>query len=279
MSSVDLGALSRVLARDASGIWRTTAEAAAPLSYPEGGHDACFALEDASFWFAHRNECISLALGRFPFEGPFLDVGGGNGAVSKRLVADGVDTVVLEPGSSGASNAKRRGLPNVVRATLEEAAFAPASFGAAGLFDVIEHVEDDAGMLRSVHRVLRRRGILCVTVPAYEWLWSAEDEGAGHFRRYTLRRLADVLTRAGFEPRYLSYFFAPLTVPLLLMRSVRYRLGKTTRVGVHGEAEHHTPSRVLRRVVDGCLAPERAAIGRGSKIPFGTSCLAIARAT
>ena len=275
---LDLTTLSRELARDASGIWTTASQRASSVSYPDGGHDACFALEDSSFWFAHRNECISRALGRFPFAGPFLDVGGGNGAVSKRLAADGIDTVVLEPGASGASNARRRGLPNVIRATLAEAAFAPASFGAAGLFDVIEHVEDDARILGDVHRVLRPRGVLCVTVPAYAWLWSAEDDQAGHFRRYTLSRLGDLLAQSGFEPRYLTYFFAPLTVPLFFLRSVRYRLSQPVRGDAQAAARQHAPSRVVRAAVDRCLAPELLAIGRGGTIPFGTSCLAIALA-
>ena len=122
---MDLTKITSHLSRAESGIWTPRDAAAVTLSFPEGGHGDCFEIEDRSFWFAHRNECISLALKRYPFDGPLLDVGGGNGAVSKRLEADGIETVMMEPGPEGASNARTRGLTTVVCATLEQALQSP----------------------------------------------------------------------------------------------------------------------------------------------------------
>ena len=158
--------MSEALTQTPSGIW-TAASDPAHVSYPADGHAGCFELEESSFWFEHRNACIFHALARFPFDGPLLDVGGGNGVVSAGLSRRGIATVTLEPGPEGAQNAVRRGLSNVVCATLDDAAFAPGSFGAAGLFDVVEHVGDDFQLLASVRRVLRAGGVLAVTVPAY----------------------------------------------------------------------------------------------------------------
>ncbi len=277
---MDLSTFSSQLERDPSGIWRPIAKNRdATISFPENGHASCFEIENDSFWFLHRNEAISLALARYRFEGPFLDVGGGNGAVSRRLQTDGITTVVLEPGQEGASNARTTGLDNVVCATLEQAAFEPGSFGGAGLFDVIEHVEDDVGLLDAVRDVLRPGGVLAVTVPAYEWLWSAEDELAGHHRRYTLRQLRHVLETSGFAVRYETYFFAPLTVPLFFARSLRYRLSSKRTAAAEIEtnaAAQHTPGGASRKAMEAMLAPELTRIAKGATIPFGTSCLAIA---
>lgn len=277
---MDVTNISKDLERDGSGIWVPRSKIGREsVSFPEAGYDACFELEDASFWFSHRNEVIAAALARHPFEGPLLDVGGGNGAVSARLAAGGIDAVMLEPGPEGARNARARGLDTVVCATLDNAGFARGSFGGAGLFDVIEHVVDDAELLLSVHDVVRPNGVLAVTVPAYEWLWSAEDEVAGHHRRYTLPRLLHVLDAAGFDVRYATYFFAALTVPVFFARSVRYRLGRRPSDEVWEAAgRQHTPSGAARRIMDLLLAPELAAIRAGRRVPFGTSCLAIARA-
>ncbi|HWU91181.1 MAG TPA: class I SAM-dependent methyltransferase [Kofleriaceae bacterium] len=274
---IDLARLGSGLAQDADGIWRPPADRDRVLSFPEDGHDACFRIEDASFWFAHRNACITAVLARERIEGPLLDIGGGNGAVSQALERCHLEPILLEPGPEGARNARRRGLRNVVCATLEEAGFRPGAFGAAGLFDVAEHVADDQALFHEIHRILRPGGILCATVPAHRWLWSAEDELAGHHRRYTLRSLREKLARCAFEVRFETYFFAPLAVPVLLLRSLPHRLRHRPAAAVgQAAAQAHVPSPTVRRVMDALLLPELQQIRAGRQVPFGTSCLVVA---
>jgi hypothetical protein len=278
-----IGGMSSSLKKEESGIWVPAAELAgrAKLSFPDDGHEACFQLEDRSFWFEHRNRCILECLKKQKPQGPLLDIGGGNGAVSAALERGGIATVLMEPSAVGAGNAKKRGLKDVICATLEQASFAPGSFTAAGLFDVIEHLEQDSSFLSGpVHSVLRKNGLLCVTVPAYRTLWSSEDELAGHFRRYTFRGLRRVLEQSGFDVLFQSYFFAPLVLPMFLMRSLPHRLGRDRgQAEVHeGAAKQHTPSKLSGAVIRALLAPELFALSRGLPIPFGTSCIALARA-
>jgi hypothetical protein len=63
------------------------------ISYPEEGNEACFEVEDRSFWFRYRNACIAEMVRNFPPEGkgPIFDVGGGNGFVAKGLMDAGWD--------------------------------------------------------------------------------------------------------------------------------------------------------------------------------------------
>lgn len=277
-SDADLAGISRVLEKSADGIWTPKTKRHEAVSFPDDGHDACFRIEDASLWFAHRNACIGAALRRHGVAGPLLDVGGGNGAVSKALDEQGIATVLLEPGPEGAQNARRRGVRNVICATLEDAGFEDGAFGAAGAFDVVEHVADDAGLLREIHRVLRPGGTLCVTVPAYGWLWSAEDELAGHHRRYSRGRLEALLAASAFKVDYASYFFAPFTLPVFLLRSVPHRVRPRRSVEEvsDGAARQHIMSPFPRRVMTSVLAPEIRRIAAGRTIPFGTSILAVA---
>ena len=70
------------------GRWDYYAIGSEAISYPEEGNEACFQIEDQSFWFRHRNNCIQELVRKFPpnGKGPIFDVGGGNGFVAKGMM-------------------------------------------------------------------------------------------------------------------------------------------------------------------------------------------------
>ena len=88
------------------------------VSYPEIGNESCFQIEDNSFWFNHRNNCIVESVLKYSPNNIFFDVGGGNGFVAKGLNDKGITTVLVEPGIQGCLNAKKRNLGNIVCSTL-----------------------------------------------------------------------------------------------------------------------------------------------------------------
>jgi SAM-dependent methyltransferase len=248
------------------------------LSYPADGNELCFAVEENSFWFRHRNEMIVETLRHFPPGGPLFDVGGGNGYVAAGLERAGFPTVLVEPGETGAANACRRGLKKVINATVDDAGFTPNSLDAVGLFDVLEHIPDDLGFLRSLHHWMRPGGRLYLTVPAFSWLWSSEDDYAGHQRRYRSKSLACVLQTAGFEVEFLTYCFWFLPLPVFLLRSIPSSLGWRARPTQQSTAREHSKKRGLAGwIVDRALSWELSRIVRGTTLWMGTSCLAVAR--
>lgn len=274
---MDIQEASSKLHLSGDGIYRSARNVS--VSYAEDGHDLCFGVEDGSFWFRHRNNCIAALVGNHPPSGTILDLGGGNGFVAQRLVAEGHDVVLLEPGNVGASNARlRRDLPQVVCATLEDAGFRERSFGAVGMFDVIEHVEDDRAFLDTVRPLLVPGGRLYLTVPCHQWLWSRADIDAGHFRRHTMASLSALLA-GNFRVDYASYFFAPLVVPQLLLRALPHRLGLDRHHAVLStEAEHGGGEGLVVRMLQGLLASEVRRIARRDRIAFGASALIAATA-
>ncbi len=92
------------------GIWYSKNKS--KVSYPDNDNDLCFQIEDDSYWFKHRNNCIIEMIKNFPPKGEIFDIGGGNGFVSNGLEENGFSTVVVEPGVKGALNSKRRNLNN-----------------------------------------------------------------------------------------------------------------------------------------------------------------------
>ncbi|MCP3982759.1 MAG: class I SAM-dependent methyltransferase [bacterium] len=273
----DLAQIATRLQRREDGIW--VSPVTASLSYPEAGNQRCLAIESAgSFWFEHRNACILEALQTHPPAGSLFDVGGGNGVVALAIQESGIDTVLLEPGADGATNARARGVHTVACSTLEDAGIEPGTLPAVGLFDVLEHIEDDRGFLRELAQRLVPEGQIYLTVPAYTWLWSGEDEYAGHHRRYTQSGTARLLESAGFEVLYQTCFFLSLPLPILLLRTLPSLLGFRGAEAREQEArEHRAPGGPIGWALTRVQAFELWAIRRGTRLPVGGSILAVAR--
>jgi len=271
----DLSSLAPGLERRADGIWFSRQQA--PVSYPEHGNAACLQVEDRSFWFRHRNRCIASVVRCFAPQGALLDIGGGNGYVSKGLIEEGIGCALLEPGIDGALAARARGVDPVICARLEDIGVASGSVSAAGMFDVLEHIEDEADALQRVHALLRPGGLLFLTVPAYAFLHSADDVAAGHFRRYTLRSLTRAVTGSGFQPEYATYMFAPLPPVVLLLRTLPSLLGLRQPTDTELQASEHLPEGRIAHIMDRLLDIEAKRIETGGTIPFGTSCLVVCR--
>jgi len=276
---IDLPKLSTNVEKTADGLWR--ARSASAISYPDWGNEACFQVEDWSFWFQHRNACILEAMKLFPPEGAVFDIGGGNGFVAKGMQEAGWEVVLVEPGMTGARNAQRRGIRWVVCATLEDAGFLPASLPAVGLFDVVEHVEKEKQFLAMLRELLVPDGKVYLTVPAYNFLWSQEDIDAGHQRRYSRRELRDMFVGAGFKVDFLSGFFQFLPPAIFLARVLPYRLGLAKSPDAHEipqqMKQQHVPStKLLGDVLRRLEQREQLRLSKKNEAKFGASWLVVA---
>jgi len=258
------------------GHWRGNAEI--DVSYPANGHSALARVEADSYWFNHRNDLISAVVQRFPPGGPMFDVGGGNGYVALGLRDVSVASVVVEPGGHGAATALERGLP-VIEAPFHLLQIPADTLPAAGLFDVLEHIDDDRAALASLYEAIEPGGMLYLSVPARTALWSAEDEYAGHYRRYTLSQLKKKVAAAGFTLEYATYFFGILVVPVFLLRSLPSRLGAESKMNDAAtvERQHRMPTGLLGRAFRRSFDRERATVLQGGTVAAGTSCLLVAR--
>lgn len=176
---------------------------------PEIFH-AIYEQEKSYWWFVGRRRLVRDFFRRCrasQLTGParILDIGCGTGAMLEEFAPFG--TVVGTDLSPVALQfCRQRGLERVMFADGTRLPFAAGSFDAISAMDVIEHIEDDQAVLRECHRVCAAGGVVLITVPALQWLWTSRDERLAHKRRYHRAGLIEVARRAGFDVVKCSYY-------------------------------------------------------------------------
>ena len=140
---------------------------------------------------------------------PVLEVGVGTGTFTKLLAGVGRVTAV-EPEASLAKTLREASrddrLIEVVEGVVDDVTSEPP-YGSAVMFNVLEHIPDDAAALRGVHERLRPGGTMVLWVPAFPLLYSRFDVLLGHCRRYRMRDLRHLVVDSGFavvDARYIN---------------------------------------------------------------------------
>ena len=232
-------------------------------------------LEGENFWFRARNRLILWALRTYgPGFGSMLEVGCGTAYVLSGVAAAFPQARLTgsEAFTEGLRFARQR-LPGVefLQMDARRIPFA-GEFDVVGAFDVIEHIREDEAALAQMYQALRPGGLLVLTVPQHRWLWSAVDEYACHFRRYTAAGLRDRVESAGFRVLRSTSF---VTTLLPAMAAARWRRRRPPREGLDAAAELRIApwlNRTFLRLLD----MERALIEKGLDLPAGGSRLLVA---
>lgn len=140
-----------------------------------------------------------------------LELGCGQGAVGARLAATAAYTGV-EPDAQSSAVARDRIEPlggTVIHG--DHTALPPgARFDLVCAFEVLEHLEDDAGLLRAWLASAAPGGHLLVSVPAWPDRFGPSDELVGHYRRYTPASLTGLLEGAGCSDVRVQVYGWPL---------------------------------------------------------------------
>ena len=181
-------------------------------------YDGIIGIEEKHFWMVARNKLVLRVFDKYVNrEDAIVEIGAGTANVTRYLKENGYDNIsigdvhlkALEYG--GKYGVKRRYQFDIVKAPFSE------HFDVVGMFDVLEHTDDDFAVAKSVYKMLKKGGKIILTVPAHMWLWSREDAIPSHRRRYEVDQLKDLFERSGFKVLEVSAFFISI-LPLLYLR-------------------------------------------------------------
>jgi SAM-dependent methyltransferase len=235
-----------------------------------GEYHKMAAVEDAMWYYRalHRNVARALERGLGP-ETAVLDAGCGTGGLLKKLATahPGWRLTGLDLSPVACALARTRAAARIVEGPATALPFPPDEFDAVVSCDVVCQVAEPAAALREFFRVLRPGGTIVLTMPAYQWLYSYHDEQVGNRRRYSRRETLALLDAAGFAGSTGTYWNTlpfPLTVLLRKFLPPR-RPASDVRL-------YPAP---LEAIFNTMMAIEHAWLGRGGRLPFGSSVLVV----
>lgn len=146
-----------------------------------------------------------------------------------------------------------------------DASYAPAApFDLILMLDVLEHSREPERVLRRAGELLTARGRILITVPAFNWLWTAHDDMNHHVTRYSAASMGRTIQGAGLTMLESSYLFQSLVVPKLLVRLKETVTPRKPRVPA-------IPAPAINEAVQAWFRGEHRVAGW---LPFGSSLLA-----
>ena len=153
--------------------------------------DAALAWTPAPRWLMRFHLLKRDLLPRLDRTRPVVELGYGSGAVLELLSDQGFRGDGLDMSASASAIARARVAklpaerrPEVLLGGFEQLDGLRGQAGSLLMFEVLEHVEDDVGLLRDIHELLAPGGAVLLSVPAHQARFSRVDDMAGHFRRY-----------------------------------------------------------------------------------------------
>jgi SAM-dependent methyltransferase len=201
-----------------------------------------------------------------------LDAGCGTGGLLAKIGAAYPRgcAVGLDANREACLRATAKSTRPVCNGSVNELPFTDRAFAAIFSADVLCHRDvDEQAALNQFHRCLSDDGLLVLNLPAYSWLLSRHDAAVCNVRRYTRRRVVELLVAARFRVLYLSYWNAILLPLMVITRKLLPARGAPASDVMVYPAPIEA---VCRAVTDF----ERALLQRGVRLPFGGSLIALA---
>ena len=166
-------------------------------------------VEATHWWYKARREIIFdwvQRILRVNTNARVMDIGCGTGFNVAYLNKLGYKNITgFDFSADALGYCRARNLTNLICGNAYHLPLSLASFDVILTLDILEHMQDDEQTLREIFRVLKPGGMLVIFVPAYQFLWSFQDEISHHVRRYTANELSTKVQHAGFDIQKITY--------------------------------------------------------------------------
>jgi SAM-dependent methyltransferase len=233
-------------------------------------------IEQTHWWYVARRKIIFDWVFRALSSNPtprVLDIGCGTGFNIEYLSSNGYSHVIgLDFSSESLVYCRSRNLENLACGDGARPPLRYESFDVIMALDLIEHLDNDVKALKELGCLLKFDGLLIIFTPAFNFLWSLQDEVGHHRRRYTAGELRQKLERAGLYIVKLTYVNMFL-FPLIWAGRIALRIMSD---GIQVVSENDLHPSWSNGLLQAIFAAERPLLRR-MNFPFGASLLCVAK--
>src|SRR5689334_6543493 len=160
----------------------------------------------------HRLSIILAETKRLPLGARVLDAAVGLGQLATRLQRQGLRPVGVDAAFDAVLHVRKTTSIPVVLGDLTRLPFRDGAFDGVTTGETLEHLDNDAGAVREIGRILKCGGACIATVPALRILWTASDDYYEHRRRYTREELSRLFRDAGLSIERAEYWGFPVVL-------------------------------------------------------------------
>lgn len=205
-----------------------------------------------------------------------LDCGAGTGLFAKEMEAD-CRVMVLDDHEEALRILRTRFKADQILSLAGDRVPLPdGSLEYVTALDVLEHVPDDAAVVRGFHRLLKPGGLAVVTVPASMALWSDWDVALHHFRRYHRAQLRALFPTQDWDVVYANYTNVLVYPAVWSVRKWRALTAKKNEN--NGAAKQRTEDKIPPGPINTLLRATFAGMAHWRvPFPFGVSLVLVAK--
>lgn len=229
------------------------------------------ALEEKHWWFCVRKDIVVNEIENHIEQNTkaqkVLNIGSGGGSTSALLKKYGTVTS-LDINHYLCKKTKEKNTRSI-QAALPKLPFSDNMFDLVCAFDTLEHVKEEQPSVEEIIRVTKKNGIIVVTVPAMQALWSKHDSINHHYRRYSRKRILYIFSRAlCLRITYFNLFLFPF---IFIYRKIKAWFFPG------GKSDFDFGGVIIKKLLKFIFSLEVNPLKTGFSFPCGVSLLAVFR--
>ena len=243
-------------------------------------YDTMRQVEDAYWWYQVLRAAVTSDLReRFSASAQprLLDAGCGTGGMlhALRVACPAWETTGIDASPFAVQHCHARGFAQVTQASVDEIPFPDESFDVVLSLDVLYHRDvSEKRAASEIARVVKPGGWIILNLQAFNILRGRHDVAVHGARRYTIRRVRELVESVRLKIEKIFYWNALLFLPLLGWRLLSRLNKRQDEAAVKGDLVQTGPRiNAMLHSLGKC----DFALCRALRLPFGTSVYTVAR--